>query len=152
MIDIVDSYNHIVSIVETSLNDGVILPSVVFILCEPHPIIVPAMYSSDKEKRVFHKYVGKLAEAKGAVGVVFVSDAWVKSFEKDKEPVDYTTPVRDQVGAGDAIIVVLISPIKRHLTTFKYEKDGDKVIRFNKDTEFDGGSGALFDSYFKVDA
>lgn len=152
MVDIVDSYNHIVSIVENSLNDGVILPSVVFLLCEPQPIIVPAMYSNDKEKRVFHKYVGKLAEAKGAKGVVFVSDAWVKSFEKDKEPIDYTTPVRDQVGSVDAVIVVLISPIKRHLTTFKYEKVGDKVTSFHKDAECDGGSGTLFDAYFKIDA
>ena len=152
MVNVTDSYNHIVSIVENSLKDGVILPSVVFLLCDPAPIIIPAMYTDDREKKTFHKYVGKLAEAKGALGVVFVSDAWIKSFEKDKETVDLTTPVRDQAGREEAVIVTLISPMKRHLTTFTYKKDGDKVISYQKDKEFDGGSGTLFDSYFKINA
>jgi len=152
MVSVTDSYDHIISIVENALKDGVILPSVVFILCEPQHIIIPAMYANDREKKIFHKYAGKLAEAKGALGVVFVSDAWVKSFEKDKESVDLTTPVRDQAGRKEAVIVTLISPMKRHLTTFTYKKDGDKVISYQKNKEFDSGSGMLFDSYFKINA
>lgn len=152
MIDLLDKYNYIVSMVERSLDAGVIPPNSIFLLCEPHPIIIPAIYSNDKEKRTFHKYVGQLAEEKGAIGVVFISDAWVKSFEKDKEPIDYSTPVRDQPGSVDAVIVVLISPMKRHMTTFRYTKENDKLTGFRKDVDFNTGTGMLFDSYFKIDA
>lgn len=100
--------------------------------------------------------VGQMFKGKGVTKAIFITDAWVKKFDKDEDASRMEGPVRNMPGRKEALVSQILypdkfGPIATQVYTRLTNEDGSLKIEW-EEIEFapgDGRNHGITDSFFK---